>query len=132
MTNEILVVSVLKDLHGLDPRTGEVVWSHSFDGMVFATVEIQILEGRVYACNGYAVHCLEQSTGRLIGKVPLSGGLKGRPTMVIQDGHIFLGSAGEITCMTTDGRVLWQQYFERTARPDVALGFEGNVRQADS
>jgi outer membrane protein assembly factor BamB len=132
MTNQVLVVAFFKNVTGLDPATGRVVWTHRFDGMIGATIEMQIVAGRVYASDGYAVHCLEQATGQLIGKVPLSGGIKGRPTMVIQDEHLYVATAGEVTCMTMGGDVLWQQGFERSARPDMALGFEGNVRQADS
>lgn len=51
--------------------------------------------------------------------------------MVVAGGHIYVGRAGTVSCMTTRGQPVWVQKFEGKGFGSVALGFAGNIRQAD-
>ncbi|HBQ15161.1 MAG TPA: hypothetical protein DEF51_29910 [Myxococcales bacterium] len=126
----LLVVAFAARVFGLKPDDGSVAWEHVMSGG--GEVEIQVHRGRVFATTGRELHCLDYLTGRVIGKVTVPDRYKGRPTMVIERDRLYLGSAGEVTCFALDdGRVLWSQGFPGRGLGGVALGFPGNLRQAD-
>ncbi|MEC7519869.1 MAG: PQQ-binding-like beta-propeller repeat protein [Myxococcota bacterium] len=126
----ILVVAFAGKVFGIAPADGSVRWEHS---VAYAgAVELQIHGGRVFASTGASLHCLDYATGRLLGKVQVPDRYKGRPSMVIEGDRLYLGSQGEVTCFRlSDGAALWTQGLEGKGLGRVALGFPGNVRQAD-
>ncbi|HJL18566.1 MAG TPA: PQQ-binding-like beta-propeller repeat protein [Sandaracinaceae bacterium LLY-WYZ-13_1] len=126
----LLVVAFAGQIFGIEASDGSIRWEHRVD--YGAEVEVLVRHGRVYATMmGKELHCLDYATGRLLGKVPIPDTYKGRPTMVIERDRIYVGSQGEVSCFTIDGHHLWTQGFAGKGTGNVALGFPGNVRQAD-
>ncbi len=126
----MLVVAFSGSIFGLDGATGATRWEHSlaYNG----EVELLIQHGRVYATTGLALHCFDYASGRVLGKVHIPDRYKGRPSMVIERDRIYVGSGGEVTCFSIGGEALWTQGFSGKGIGRVALGFPGNVRQADA
>lgn len=125
----VLIVAFGGKVFGIDPSSGSIRWEHVI--AYGAEVEVLIERGRVYATTGRELHCLDYGTGRLLGKVAVPDTYKGRPSMVIERDRIYLGSNGEVTCFSIDGTPIWVQGFKGKGMGAVALGFPGNVRQAD-
>ncbi|MEM1030408.1 MAG: PQQ-binding-like beta-propeller repeat protein [Myxococcota bacterium] len=137
MTTRVLVVVCSRNLFGLDAATGAERWRYAFAGRAGFTVEFAIADGRVYACDGFVVVCLDQATGQPLGQIELAsvalfgGRHQGRARMVVSDGHLFIGKGGEVVSMRlADGQVAWRRSLMEGR--DTALGFEGNIRPDDS
>ena len=45
--------------------------------------------------------------------------------------QLFIGNSGAVACYSRSGDFLWEQYFTGEGFGEPALGFPGNVRQAD-
>jgi outer membrane protein assembly factor BamB len=127
----ILVVAFGGNVFGIDPVSGAIEWERKLDSM-YRDVEIQIAHGRVFAATATALHAFDYPSGKPLGVVKIPDQYKGRPTMVLERDRIYIGSAGEVTCFSLEGTVLWMQGFEGKGMGGVALGFPGNVRQADA
>lgn len=127
----VLVVAFAGQVFGLEPRTGSIVWEHALNRHRWGEVEVLVQGGRVFATDGRELHCLDYRTGSPIGRVVIPDRYKGRPSMVIEGDRIFVASQGEVTCFSVAGDLLWAQEFSGKGMGAVALGFPGNLRQAD-
>ena len=118
-----------RQIFGLDPSDGRVVWEHPLQGS--GNVEFVIAHERVFAVTSSYLHTFHYPTGNPITALALPGRFKGRPNVVLERGHLYLGTSGEVTCFDLDGRALWVQSFKGKGVARVTLGFPGNVRQSD-
>lgn len=125
----ILVVAFNRRIFGLHPRDGSVAWERALEGM--GEIEVQIAQGRDFAVTHSHLYAFRYPSGEPIGRVPLPGTYKGRPSLVIERDRLYVGCSGEVTCFDLDGRALWVQPFTGKGLARVTLGFPGNVRQAD-
>jgi outer membrane protein assembly factor BamB len=125
----ILVVAFTRKLFGLDPRNGSVVWENAIQG--HGEIEVIIAHERVFAITWSHLHAFHYPSGRPLGEVALPGRYKGRPSVVLERGFLYVAGSGEVTCFDLDGRVIWLQPFTGKGVGRISLGFPGNVRQAD-
>jgi outer membrane protein assembly factor BamB len=113
---------------GMDRSTGEVRWLKEFgdseevflvvtDDVVLASSEEPIL------------WCLDYLTGRTLWHAPTTG--KGRATIVLDRDQIVVAKAGYVNCFDRTGKHLWSNLLKGYGIGRVALGFPGNVAQAD-
>lgn len=127
----ILVVGFNSYLFGLSAREGTILWEQRLEG--WETLEVLIHHaGRVYVTNGRELLCVDYQTGHPLHRTKVPDTYKGRPTAVIEGDRLYLGSAGEVTCFSLQCEPLWTQGFKGRGTGEVALGFRGNFRQADS
>jgi len=126
----ILVTAFSGKIFGLDRSSGRIVWSAELESYG-GEVEIVIDSGVIIACTRQRLALFEYPSGRAIAYVALAGEYAGRPTMVVDQGQIFVARNGEIACYTMHGQALWLQPFEGMGFGSIALGLPGNVRQAD-
>lgn len=128
----VLVVAFYGRVFGLNPSTGQQLWAYELGGgLGRGEVELVISEARVYACDGRTLMCVEYPSGRWLGSSPMPGSYKSRCSMVLQGDRLYVASGGEVTCFDQNGQVIWHQPFQGAGIGSVALGFPGNVRQAD-
>jgi outer membrane protein assembly factor BamB len=113
---------------GLERSSGAVRWEVKLEG---AEVEIAIADGVVIAATQTHLAFIDYATGALHKSVGLQGGWVGRPTMLVDAGHIYVGRNGEVSCYTLRGENIWLEPFKGKGAAAVALGLPGNVRQAD-
>ncbi len=128
----ILVVAFNSRVFGVDPATGRRVWERAlayYAGL--GEVELLIHGARVFACNGRSLMSLEYPTGRVVGEVTIPGSYRGRPTMLIEAGRLYVANRGELTCFNMDGQQLWHDGYSGKGTGSMALGFPDNIRQAD-
>lgn len=125
----ILVVAFGRQILGLDPGTGAVRWEYPMKSLL----EIELIErdGRLYCANAMRLVCLGYPGGEPIFDVEIPGEFNNRPSLVLEEGRLFLASGGEVTAFDLDGNVLWHNRLEGRGVGRVALGFPGNFRQAD-
>lgn len=126
----ILVVAFGGKVFGVVPGTGEIAWEHVV-GTLYPVVEIQIAHGRVFAATAASLYTFDYPSGEPLGEVSIPDTYEGRPTMALERERIYLASSGEVTCFGLDGTVQWVQGFAKKGLGAVALGFPGNIRQAD-
>lgn len=135
----ILVMAAHGRLVGLDRRTGQTAWTVVLTEEVdryyggFA-VELLMTASRVYAAGWKSdeIVCVEYPTGREIGRAKLTLAGEGRVAMIVDGGQLFAARDGQVACFTLDGQPVWssERVFDKSLLP-TALGFPGNVRQAD-
>lgn len=126
----VLVVAFNGRVFGLDARTGQRVWSHDIKPG-HGEVELVVQPNRVFAAAGRTLVCLAYPTGELLGKTTLPGTYESRPTMMANGDLLYVATGGELTCVDAAGRALWHEPFVGKGLGSIALGFPGDVRQAD-
>lgn len=83
------------------------------------------------AANAANIAFIDYQSGHVHAVLKIPGEYMRRPTMVISGGHLYIGRDGETSCMTMRGEPVWIQKFTGKGLGSVALGFPGNIRQAD-
>lgn len=127
----IIVAAFGSRVFGLNAHTGQVLWKQSAPSSF--VLELAIAAGRVFVCSGEKLHCFDQRTGAELGAVdiPRPRFVEGRPHMLVEGERLYIGTAGTLSCFDLDGRLLWSEGFRGEGTERMAMGFPGNVRQAD-
>lgn len=126
----ILVTAFNSQLFGIDRATGQVRWTVS-EILGYGLFEIAIEHDVVIVASPVNLGFVEYLTGKILAVVPIGGEYPGRPTMLVDNGFVYIGRQGELTCFTTRGQKVWQEPFKGKGMSTMALGLPGNVRQAD-
>lgn len=129
--NGILVSAFRNRLFGLDTASGQIRWEVSV-GKTPSEVEIAIEDGVVIAAVADGIAFVDYRNGDVLAMVPLQVTYKRRPTMLVSNGLLFVGTDGEVSCFTIRGQPVWMQSFSGKGLGSVALGVPGAVRQADA
>ena len=127
----VLVVAFNTHVVGVEPQTGVRLWSWSpMPAGAAAGWRIAFAPGgRVLACGGTLVVCLAYETGKELWRrdSPVSAG-----TLLVEGDRFFLAGSGTLAAFDLDsGKLLWHEPFKGHGHGAVALGFPGNVVQAD-
>src|SRR5262249_18318095 len=126
----ILVVALDGHVYGLDRATGEVRWHNNLPGG--GTDEIFLAIGYgvvVVSAPPSKLFCLGYLTGQTRGaQMPPP---PGRATIVVEPDQIVCAKGGYVDCFSPDGKLLWQQPLRGAGQGVIALGYPGNVAQAD-
>lgn len=123
-----LVVALSGNVFGLDPDTGTVLWEHELDQAGNPTALI-LTETFIYAATFRTLSCLRYPTGKLVWSVDTQE--TGRATLLLQGDRLLVAKAGVIECFSLSGKVLWLNGFKGKGQGEIALGYPGNVAQAD-
>jgi outer membrane protein assembly factor BamB len=127
----LLVSAFNAKVFAVDRTTGDIVWK--FLLVRGDIVELAIDDQVVIACTTRTLVFLDYATGREIKYIlrddVAAGGT--RPTMLVDDHHIYITGSGTVACYTTQGDLLWEQKFSGEGLGNAAIGFPGKVRQAD-
>lgn len=126
----ILVTAFNSKLFGVDRASGEVRWTVS-EALGEGIYEIAIEAGVVIVASISHVGFVDYLTGAVHAVVEIKGEHPRRPTMVVDRGFVYVAQDGELTCLTNRGQRVWQQPFKGKGFGAMALGFPGNLRQAD-
>lgn len=126
----ILVVALNGHVYGLDRATGALRWHNELAGGGMGEVFLAVGYGVVVASAvGAKLYCLDYLTGetRWVQNTKASG----RATVVIEPDQIVCAKSGYLDCFAPDGNALWSQPLKGAGMGRVALGYPGNVAQAD-
>jgi outer membrane protein assembly factor BamB len=125
----ILVVGLNGRVFGLDRATGAIRWRVQLPG-VRSEVALAVDYGVVIASShGGGLHCLDYLTGAVRWSEVTRD--TGRATILIEPDQIVCIKDGYIDCFSPDGERLWQQPLKGEGIGRAALGYPGNVVQAD-
>jgi outer membrane protein assembly factor BamB len=125
-----LIVALGGSVCGLDPKTGAWLWKNALPGGGFGEVAISVHEGFVIAsASGPVVYCLDSSTGAELWRAATEK--TGRATILVEDGRVYVAKTGVVDCYDINGTRLWSQTLPGMGSGRLALGFPGNVVQAD-
>jgi outer membrane protein assembly factor BamB len=128
----VLVVAFRGWVFGLERATGQVRWETLLEDLSCeAETEIWIGDDVVIAASVNRLSFIAYATGQLYASVPLAGSYLGRPTMLVDEGHVYIGGSGQLACYTMGGQLAWLEPFKGKGGGSVALGLPGNTRQAD-
>lgn len=125
----VLVVAFNRRVFGLRPVDGAVLWEHAMEAP--GEIELVLAHERVFAVTSFHLEVFRYPTGERLARVALPGKYRGRPSVVLERGRLYVGAGGEVTCFDLDGQVVWLQSFVGKGLARVSLGFPGNVRQSD-
>ncbi|MBS2017150.1 MAG: PQQ-binding-like beta-propeller repeat protein [Deltaproteobacteria bacterium] len=126
----ILVTAFNATIFGIDRATGEIRWTVS-DVFTGGILELALEEDVLIAASSEKLGFVEYATGRVLAVVDIEGEHPRRPTMLVADGHVYIGRNGELSCYTTRGQRVWYQPFHLKGFGSMALALPGIVRQAD-
>ncbi len=126
----LLVVGLAGNVYAIDRATGELRWHNELKGGGYGEVAIAVDYGVVIASAGSAmVFCLDYLSGAVRWKHATQS--PGRATILIEPDQIVCAKGGYVDCFTPDGNQLWGQPLRGAGAARVALGYPGNVVQAD-
>ena len=115
---------------GLDRRTGQILWKNGLIGGLDKEVELACYGNYVFASASGPKHfALDYFTGEQIWAVPTSG--SGRAALVVEPDMVMCAKEGAIDCYNFAGQRLWSQALRGLGTGKIAMGFPGNLRQAD-
>ena len=130
MNSPVLIVALGGSVCGVDPKTGAWLWKNALSGGGFGEVAISVHEGFVIAsANGPLVFCLDSATGNALWQAATER--PGRATLLVQGDRVYVAKTGVVDCFDLDGHRLWSQQLPALGSGRLALGFPGNVVQAD-
>lgn len=126
----ILVVGLAGKVLGLDRDTGAIAWISPLPELTRDEVFIAVGYGVVVAsADTDSIVCLDYLTGELRWAQRTHSA--GRATILIEPEQIVCAKAGYVDCYTPDGQRRWRQPLTGHGVGRVALGYPGNVAQAD-
>lgn len=127
---DILIVGIDGRVVGIDTATGRVQWEDGLKGGGYGEVALAATEQYVFASAGSdMLFCFQYSTGQLLWKAETTS--SGRATLVVQGDRVYVAKCGEVDCFAFDGRRLWSQKLAGKGLGRIAMGFPGNIVQAD-
>lgn len=124
----VLVLGLRGRVIGKDRTSGATLWEYDMGTQY--DVELAVVDDRIFAGAGREIFAIEYPSGRLIGRAPIPGS-GGRCALLVDGQQLFIGVAGEINCFDWNGQLLWHDPMPGRGTGSMALGFPGNVRQAD-
>ncbi len=126
----LLVVGLKGKVYALDRATGDVRWQNDLPDGGRGEVALAVGYGVVIvSAFGSRIFCLDYLTGAERWSQSTQAG--GRATVLIEPDQIVCAKGGYVDCYTPDGRSLWAQPLQGAGLGRVALGYPGNVVQAD-
>jgi outer membrane protein assembly factor BamB len=127
---DILIVGIGGQVVGIDAATGQTRWEDGLKGGGYGEVALAATERHVFAsAAGSMLFCFNYSTGELLWRADTTS--SGRATIVVQGERVFVAKGGEVNCFTLDGRRQWSQKLPGKGFGSIAMGFPGNLVQAD-
>jgi len=130
MDSPVLIVALGGSVCGVDPHTGSWLWKNALTGGGFGEVAISVQDGYVIAsADGPVVYCLDSKTGSELWHA--STEKPGRATILVHEGRVYVAKTGVVDCFDIDGHLIWSQQLPGMGSGRLALGFPGNVVQAD-
>lgn len=128
----LLLVALNGRMLALHRETGVIAWEQVL-GRMGGTVELASIGELVFAVTAQGMlHRIDYQSGELLSSKQLPGTYRGRATMVVDGGMLYVAAGGEITCVDRDGEVRWFNGLKGKGVGATALGFPGNLRQADA
>ena len=126
----VLVVGVAGKVVGLERYTGQLRWRNDLPGGGMGEVFIAFRYGAlIVSAGGDAIFRLDYATGATLWQGRTQS--VGRATIVIEPDVIVVAKSGYIDAFGHDGRHFWTQPLSGMGVGATALGFPGNVAQAD-
>ncbi len=126
----LLVIGINGNLYAVDRTTGEPRWHNDLPGGRYGVVALAIGHGVVIAsADGAQIFCLDYATGHTRWTQPTQA--RGRATLVMEADHVVCAKSGYLDCFALDGKKLWSQPLKGAGQDQIALGYPGNVVQAD-
>jgi outer membrane protein assembly factor BamB len=123
----LLVIAAAGQIVGVDALSGKERWRRPVGN---GPVALVIRGGRIYASSrAPTIHCFDHPSGEPRWSWQTSA--HGRASIVIEGEHLYLAKGGEVECFTLDGHRLWGAPAKLGLGGSAALGFPGNVMQAD-
>ena len=125
-----LVVALGGRVLGIDPKNGAEIWRNEMLLGGLEYVAISISDSCVVASASAArIFCIDRETGETTWSEKTTG--IGRASLIKQDDQIYICKGGHLDCFSDTGKLLWSQDFRKISKSGAALGFTGNVVQAD-
>jgi outer membrane protein assembly factor BamB len=129
----ILVVTLNGKVFGVDRQTGALRWKQATSqwGGGRGEVFLAMAHGLVIASSYEdVIVSLDYATGAIKWSARTQN--PGRATILIERDVIICAKAGYLDCFSHGGKKLWTQPLTGFGEGRVALGFPGNVAQADA
>jgi outer membrane protein assembly factor BamB len=126
----VLLVALGGHVAGLDPATGKILWKNDLSGGGYGAVDLASDGEVVYAsAAGNRVFAIEVASGKTLWNGQTTA--HGRATIVIEGERIFVAKGGFVDAYSRSGELIWNQGLPGLGTGRAALGFPGNLRQAD-
>jgi outer membrane protein assembly factor BamB len=126
----LLIVGINGVVMAMSPQSGRAIWRNDLKGAGHGVVELLVTADLVVATGqGTRIHALAYRTGETLWTAEHTS--SGRATFLAEGELLFVAKGGELCCFSLDGERLWHERFSGHGMGTIALGFPGNVRQAD-
>jgi len=126
---ELLIMAGSGWVQALDTANGEAAWTVELRSPKPTTPSIGVSDGRVVIATSGQIYCVEYSSGKQLWQRPCLGA-SSRPTLLVEDGRIYLAGTSRTECFDIDGKQLWAGNAPAVTGY-VALATKTSVAQAD-
>ena len=128
LLNDILFVGISGCVTALRKKTGEKIWETLIG---YYPHQLCVERERVYvAMQGGDLYVLSAQTGEVLKKGSFPGTGQ-NPTLLVEDGMVFVTAGGELTAFDLDGNQQWTNPFKGHGNNVVTLATTTKDRQGD-
>ncbi len=130
LDRSILVAGLNGVVLGLHRANGESAWKYRLlegDGEVSLAMRFGVLVASAF---GPSVDRIDYFTGKQMWRAKTTGW--GRATILLEHDCIVVAKKGHVDCFNHQGTKLWSSRLDGFGTGSVALGFPGNIVQADT
>jgi outer membrane protein assembly factor BamB len=128
--HDILILGIGGQVVGIDALTGNIRWQDSMTGGGYGEVALAANDEYAFASAQSAkLFCYRISTGELLWTATTSA--SGRATIVVEGRLVFVAKGGEVNAFDFAGERQWEQALKGKGLGRIAMGFPGNLVQAD-
>lgn len=103
---ELLIMAGAGWVQALDAGNGEAAWTVELRSPKPTTPSIGVTEGRVVIATSGQIYCVDYDSGKQLWQRPCLGA-HSRPTLLVEDGKIYIAGTSRTECFDTEGKQLW-------------------------
>jgi outer membrane protein assembly factor BamB len=116
-------------VRAIDRRSGRLVWQYEAK---LSIARFALAHGRVFALDDSCrIHCIDVSTGALLGMVPIDGPEWTGCALVADGDVLYAATTRSVVAISAEGRVVWRTEVGGAFAARAGLALPGNTVQPD-
>ena len=127
---ELLLMAGAGWVQAIDTSSGEIAWLLNLESPKPMTPSVGVVDGKVVIATSGQIYCVDHASGKKLWQRPCLGA-SSRPTLLIDEGKIYLAGRSRSECFNLEGKQLWSASSPAMTGGYVALATKNAAAQAD-
>ena len=103
---ELLIMAGAGWVQALDSGSGEAAWTVELGSPKPTTPSVGVSGDRVIIATSGQIYCVDYASGKRLWQRPCLGA-HSRPTLLVEEGRIYIAGTSRTECFDTDSKQLW-------------------------